>query len=216
MSRRDELASRAWELLGALGWKAGDNISLHSAAELMVALALQETRQVATHRHIRSAGEYELIGMGRMQCSRRVPAGAEEWVIIDRDGADTADMREVAIYRHVGDRSLWARPKAEFEDGRFEVLGDQPVAPSDHVNDIQSGPTEEMMHWHMLTLQQSVSTDSEIRTIISTVRFATPTEDPALSRARMADLTRLAEMEGEPAVLALVYCGRMKMSEMTR
>jgi hypothetical protein len=73
-----------------------------------------------THRHKKRGTEYVLIGIGKMQ--------AEHW----RDMTDWSggpipevDMREVAIYRSATDPTeIWVRPREEFEDGRFEVLGD--------------------------------------------------------------------------------------------
>lgn len=68
-----------------------------------------------THRHVKRGSEYQLLGMGKMQTERWVEPG-----IYPNPGL--ADMREVAIYRSVDDGSLWARPREEFEDGRFDAL----------------------------------------------------------------------------------------------
>lgn len=68
------------------------------------------------YRHRKRGTEYLLLGAGKVQ--------AQDW--ISRTVPHHAvDMSEVAIYRSVHDGSLWARPIAEFHDGRFEpVPGD--------------------------------------------------------------------------------------------
>lgn len=78
------------------------------------------TEPVATHRHKKRGTEYALIGFGKMQASNWYLPGAMK-------AGPSVDMCEVAIYRSVNDGSLWARPREEFEDGRFEEL---PVAAS--------------------------------------------------------------------------------------
>jgi hypothetical protein len=57
-------------------------------------------------RHVRRGTCYTVSGIARFQCSG------------DLDDAD------VVIYREVGGR-LWARPVAEFLDGRFEKVGEE-------------------------------------------------------------------------------------------
>lgn len=82
-----------------------------------------------THRHVKRGTEYVLIGYGKMQ--------TENWVVLNPSPkweagfegrihgyhGKAADMQEIAIYQSVDDGSLWARPREEFEDGRFVALG---------------------------------------------------------------------------------------------
>lgn len=84
-----------------------------------------ERLETATHRHVKRQTEYVLIGIGKMQSSdwldgKRVRRGQPRG-----DVGAGVDMREVAIYRSVDDGSLWVRPREEFEDGRFQALGDR-------------------------------------------------------------------------------------------
>jgi hypothetical protein len=56
-----------------------------------------------THRHVKSGGEYRLIGKGFLEASALIIT------------------TEMAIYVNQGG-DFWVRPLAEFEDGRFEVI----------------------------------------------------------------------------------------------
>jgi hypothetical protein len=81
-----------------------------------------------TYRHKKRGTEYVMIGIGKMQAERWQSGEYVSQADIDRYTAAEinarlgVDMREVAIYRSVDDGSLWARPREEFEDGRFISL----------------------------------------------------------------------------------------------
>jgi hypothetical protein len=102
---------------------ATDNLIRANEAER----ALAERAGGATHRHKKRGTEYVLIGIGKMQC--------DWWQIVGDGTRYPVDMREVAIYRSVDDDSLWARPREEFEDGRFETLSTEPAAPEGRQDD---------------------------------------------------------------------------------
>lgn len=70
-----------------------------------------------THRHMKRGTEYVLLGIGKMQT-----AAWREPMANTTTGSVAVDLHPVAIYRSVDDGSLWARPREEFEDGRFEPL----------------------------------------------------------------------------------------------
>lgn len=68
------------------------------------------------YRHKRRGTYYELLSIGKMQCG--------PWYIHEGEGAYTnCDGQEVAVYRSLDDGKLWVRPRAEFEDGRFDFVG---------------------------------------------------------------------------------------------
>lgn len=75
-----------------------------------------------THRHVKTGGEYALIGIGTMQAAKWIDPIPPHGL-----GHPRVDMREVAIYRGA-DGKLWARPSEEFDDGRFEALPAPPVS----------------------------------------------------------------------------------------
>ncbi len=86
------------------------------------AAPVQQQTWRPTHRHVKTGGEYMLLGIGKMQAGKwKTPTirpddcGQKRWVHV------SIDMREVAIYRGA-DGSLWARPVEEFNDGRFAPL----------------------------------------------------------------------------------------------
>jgi hypothetical protein len=57
-----------------------------------------------THRHRRRGSYYRKLGVAEVQCSQPIKEGDPLVVYAGEDG------------------KLWARPQAEFEDGRFEEL----------------------------------------------------------------------------------------------
>lgn len=79
-----------------------------------------------THRHKKSRGLYAVIGIGHMQ--------TDNWWSLTGAAVPhlPVDMEEVVIYRSIEDSSLWVRPIAEFQDGRFEKLED---GRHDHMTD---------------------------------------------------------------------------------
>ena len=44
------------------------------------------------------------------------------YVIIDERAVIEKTMEPATIYRSISDNRTWIRPKAEFHDGRFEIL----------------------------------------------------------------------------------------------
>lgn len=84
-----------------------------------ISSALATTAGEATHRHVKTGGEYTLLGIGKMQAAN----WCEPWYDENAQphAGSCVDMREVAIYRGA-DGQLWARPREEFEDGRFASL----------------------------------------------------------------------------------------------
>lgn len=89
----------------------------------MIAAAHPADGWRATHRHVKRGTEYALLGIGKMQAERWFDLLTHNGVL---EAKTSVDMREVAIYRSLDDRSLWARPREEFEDGRFEALPAKP------------------------------------------------------------------------------------------
>ncbi len=93
-----------------------------AALSALQAAPVQQQTWRPTHRHVKTGGEYMLLGIGKMQAGKwKTPTirpddcGQKRWVHV------SIDMREVAIYRGA-DGSLWARPVEEFNDGRFAPL----------------------------------------------------------------------------------------------
>lgn len=113
--RRHERGWICWPLM------AGDEIKTKLRSILSAF-----TSTLPPHRHKKRGTEYVLIGIGKMQAERWRAMQAVE----DIGFLTPVDMREVAIYRDTKDDSLWARPREEFEDGRFESLAHQTSEPT--------------------------------------------------------------------------------------
>jgi len=115
MTPEEVEAQRISWVIGQIGLMEGET---RESAEARVREVLRlppagEQRHQATPRwqHIKSGGTYAEIGRGRMQTTDPAP-----------------DMAEVVIYRSEKDGSLWARPVAEFDDGRFVALSPSQAA----------------------------------------------------------------------------------------
>lgn len=78
-----------------------------------------ETVKPRRYRHLRRGSEYVLVGIARFQSAKwmtkaeMTPQGMARY---------PADNQEVVVYQSVEDGSLGARPRGEFEDGRFEEI----------------------------------------------------------------------------------------------
>lgn len=93
------------------------------AFEAGVAQGRKDERE-ATHRHKKRGTEYVVIGEGSMQAGYwfSLPWKDARATLAN---AEPVDMQPVVVYQDVNDKSLWVRPKDEFEDGRFEQLPPQ-------------------------------------------------------------------------------------------
>ena len=115
----DFFASKAEEEAG----EVDDEFTIHTAGVIPEPTSFLPKRV----RHLKSGGTYRVLGIGRMQ--------AEGWKSANPCGAyvTPVDMQEVVLYRSEADGSYWARPRAEFMDGRFEVLRpDRTPCPTPH------------------------------------------------------------------------------------
>jgi hypothetical protein len=78
-----------------------------------------------THRHVKRGTTYAVVGEAKFQSSRWLTEAKLVEASEPLAGwleSTFADMQPVVVYRSTENGSLWVRPKAEFEDGRFEAL----------------------------------------------------------------------------------------------
>lgn len=69
-------------------------------------------------RHVKRGSIYTEIGRGKMQAA----GWSRVWRVGDQTDGESVDMADVVIYQSEADGSVWVRPVAEFEDGRFVEL----------------------------------------------------------------------------------------------
>jgi hypothetical protein len=74
------------------------------------------TKKNEIYRHKKTGTHYFIEGIARAQTA--------SWFYGEYDMTLSADMEEMVIYRSMKDYSMWARPRKEFEDGRFEKITD--------------------------------------------------------------------------------------------
>lgn len=110
LRRFGDIAEKGLRHLSDTGWRSYE----HRAADALEHL-LQSAEWKATHRHLKSGGEYRVIGNGRH--------------------SETLDPLTVYQGR---DGTIWARPRVMFEDGRFEALP-PPVSGSEKEGDDVTG-----------------------------------------------------------------------------
>lgn len=92
----------------------GGNNAKDAVEAYMALLQAPQFQPAPTHRHKKRGTTYTVIGTAELQA-----AGA----VIENE--------DLVIYRCMETGKLWARPKTEFEDGRFEILPAQQVVDLD-------------------------------------------------------------------------------------
>lgn len=102
------------------GYPSAAHVVRGAIAALSVAAEPEPVARM-THCHVKSGHLVRVLGIGKMQAEKwKTPTirpdeeGRNQWTHV------SIDMREVVIYEHDG--NLWARPREEFEDGRFAAL----------------------------------------------------------------------------------------------
>jgi hypothetical protein len=84
-----------------------------------------EENQVYMHKKRRT--NYLIIGIGKIQTNKWLTdSDITQLKTIDVVQLTSVDKQEVVIYQSLSDNSFEVCPKEEFEDGRFEYVGQYP------------------------------------------------------------------------------------------
>lgn len=77
------------------------------------------------YKHVRTGGQYRLIGEGKMQSHNWLKRPHRWWETLFGTVGDTVDIEDVAVYQSSNfPYKIWVRPLVEFNDGRFEKISE--------------------------------------------------------------------------------------------